>query len=405
MTRRCRYNHEAVSGISKGEPQGGEKRTSMNFDFSEEERNFHLELESTLAGFIAQESLGEGDSGINGEVVRKCLRLLAGNGYLNLGLENSAAAQGGSLNLMACMEVLAAASQSLYLAVEMSTRMFGRIIRVWGTREQKTQLLPLLEAGEILGAVALSEAAMNVHNDPLETEGVEKGHNIQVSGVKNFVVNGPAANWIAVVGKMQEQLAVFLVERGSQGLQVHEPIATLGYENVAISGLRLERCSVLPGKIILPPGEAQVLETLRLWENQILIGASLGMMKSAFESAKTFANTHRTGGKPIIAYQEVAFKLAEMLTLYQTSRLLAFRAAWSSDISRTQGGSLTLCAKVFCTESAEKVASMALQVLSGTGYRTGNKAECAYRCAKYAQIAGTSTEIARVKLGDEALGY
>jgi alkylation response protein AidB-like acyl-CoA dehydrogenase len=377
----------------------------MNFDFSEEERKFQFELENTLAGFIAEENLGEGDSGITGEIVEKCLHILAGNGYLNLGLEKSDIALGDSLNLMACMEILAAASQTLYLAVEMSTRMFGRIIRMWGTREQKAHLLPLLKAGEILGAVALSEDAMNVHNDPLATEGIEKGDDIQVSGDKSFVVNGPVADWIAVVGRIHDQDAVFLVERGSQGLLVHEPLSTLGYENVAISGIRLDSCHVLPGQIILPPEEAQVIEKLRQWENQVLIGASLGMMKSAFESAKTFANTHRTGGKPIIAYQEVAFKLAEMLALYQTSQLLAFRAAWTSDMNDRKGGSLTLCAKVFCAESAEKVASQALQVLSGTGYRKGNKAECAYRCAKYAQIAGTSTEIARVKLGDEALGY
>ncbi len=377
----------------------------MNFDFSEEEQKYHLELESTLAGFIAEENLGEGDSGITGEIVEKCLHILAGNGYLKLELEKSDTAPGGSLNLMACMEILASASQTLYLAVEMSTRMFGRIIRMWGTREQKAHLLPLLTAGEILGAVALSEDAMNVHNDPLATEGIEKGDDIQVSGDKSFVVNGPVADWIAVVGRIHDQDAIFLVERDSQGLLVHEPLSTLGYENVAISGIRLESCHVLPGQIILPPEEAQVIKKLRQWENQVLIGASLGMMKSALESAKTFANTHRTGGKPIIAYQEVAFKLAEMLALYQTSQLLAFRAAWASDISDREGGSLTLCAKVFCTESAEKVASQALQVLSGTGYRKGNKAECAYRCAKYTQIAGTSTEIARVKLGDEALGY
>ncbi|MBW1864688.1 MAG: hypothetical protein JRI64_03395 [Deltaproteobacteria bacterium] len=208
----------------------------MNFDFSEEERKFQFELESTLAGFIAEENLGEGDSGITGEIVEKCLHILAGNRYLNLGLEKSDIALGGSLNLMACMEILAAASQTLYLAVEMSTRMFGRIIRMWGTREQKAHLLPLLKAGEILGAVALSEDAMNVHNDPLATEGIEKGDDIQVSGDKSFVVNGPVADWIAVVGRIHDQDAVFLVERGSQGLLVHEPLSTLGYENVAISG-------------------------------------------------------------------------------------------------------------------------------------------------------------------------
>ena len=94
----------------------------MNFDFSEEERKYHLELESTLAGFIAEENLGEGDSGITGEIVEKCLHVLAGNGYLNLGLEKSDTALGGSLNLMACMEILASASQTLYLAVEIVER-------------------------------------------------------------------------------------------------------------------------------------------------------------------------------------------------------------------------------------------------------------------------------------------
>jgi alkylation response protein AidB-like acyl-CoA dehydrogenase len=377
----------------------------MNFDFCEEERRFHVELESTLAGFVAEENLGDGGAGITTEIARKGLHILSGKGYLNLGLKKSEAAQGGSLMLMACMEILAAASQSLYLTTEMSTRMFGRIIHAWGTREQKRQLLPLLQNGEILGAVALSEDALNVHNDPLKTEGIEKGDDIQLSGVKNFVVNGPVADWIAVVGRMHDQEAIFLVERGSQGLLVHEPLSTLGYEDVAISGIRLERCHLLPGQIIIAPKGVLVTEKLRQWENQILIGASLGMMKSSFESAKTFANTHRTGGKPIIAYQEVAFKLAEMLALYQTSQLLAFRAAWSADVNEREGASLILCAKVFCAESAERVASQALQVLSGTGYRIGNKAECAYRCAKYAQIAGTSTEIARVKIGDEALGY
>jgi alkylation response protein AidB-like acyl-CoA dehydrogenase len=381
------------------------KGTKMNFDFSEEERRFHLELENTLAGFVAEENLSQGTSGITVEIVRKCLHILSVNGYLNLGLEEPDAAQGGSLNLIACMEILATASQSLYLATEMSTRMFGRIIHTWGTREQKMQLLPLLKTGEILGAVALSEETMNVHNDPLATEGIEKGEDVQVSGIKNFVVNGPVADWIAVVGRMRDQEAIFLVERGSPGLLIHEPLSTLGYEDIPISGLRLACCRVLRGKIIQAPEETRVIEKLRQWENQILMGASLGMMKSAFESAKKFANMHRTGGKPIIAYQEVAFKLAEMLALYQTSQLLAFRAAWSSDMIEREGGSLTLCAKVFCTESAEKVASQALQILSGTGYQTGNKAESAYRCAKYAQIAGTSTEIARVVIGDEVLGY
>ena len=146
------------------------------------------------------------------------------------------------------------------------------------------------------------------------------------------------------------------------------------------------------------------LGQLKLWENQILIAASLGLMQNSYETARDYAKTHRSGGKPVIAYQEVGFKLSEMLTLYQTAQLYAYRAAWSADDNPKEAGVLTLCAKVFCTESAEIVAGKSLQVQSKDGYLSGGAAERAYRCAKYGQIAGISTEIARVKIGDAALG-
>ena len=158
-------------------------------------------------------------------------------------------------------------------------------------------------------------------------------------------------------------------------------------------------------QVIGPFEDLSILDTLRLWENQILLGASLGLMKAAFESARDYAKTHRSGGKPIIAYQEVAFKLSEMLTLLQTSQLFAYRTAWTLETSRKDAESLMWCAKVFCTEAAEKVSGYSLQILAGSGFISGNPAEVAYRCAKYGQIAGTSTEISRVKIGDAALGY
>jgi alkylation response protein AidB-like acyl-CoA dehydrogenase len=134
------------------------------------------------------------------------------------------------------------------------------------------------------------------------------------------------------------------------------------------------------------------------------LGASLGLMKTAFESARAYAKSHKTGGKPIIAFQEIGFKLSEMLTLFQTSQLFAYRTAWTTEKDPKEAESLTLCAKVFCTESAEQVASEAMKILGGAGYIAGNAVEQSFRCAKYGQIAGTSTEIARVKIGDTALG-
>ena len=377
----------------------------MNFDFSESERKFHQEIARALAGHETPEKLpAESNAGVP-EWISQFQQILADVGYLDLGFNIPEPKGGDSLHLLASQEILATYSQSLYLTVEMSARMFGSIVQFWGTPEQQAQLLPGLKSGKILGAIALSENGMNVTNDPLQTKGVEHDNGIQVSGKKNFVVNAPWADWIAVVGRMHAQTVIFLVEKKTKGLSIDAPLAPMGYEAAAIAGIQLDACDLPTKRMILPLQDTEPLTSMRQWENQILIGASLGMMKASFTAAKDFANTHHTGGKPIIAYQEIAFKLAEMLTLYQTSQLLAYRTSWAVANQAEKKDGLLLCAKVFCAESAEKVASMALQILSSQGYQQGGQAADAYTCAKYTQIAGTSMEIARVMIGDEALGY
>ena len=377
----------------------------MNFDFNETEKQFFNNLKQTLHQFSQGRNPETRDLDVAGRNTRDALAVLSKTGYLSLGFGPTGINSGDMLQRMAAMEIVAAFSQSLFLSIEMSTHLFGRILSTWGRGDTIAQDLMSVKQGKLMGAVALSEKTMNVENDPMETQGVSKGDHVSISGSKQYVVNGPIADRIAVVGKFQDSHAIFLVKNGARGLEKDERIQTLGYDGVAICPMRFEDCRIPADQVIVPPDGEDVLATLRLWENQILIGACLGMMTSAFEAAKAYAQAHQSGGKPIVAYQEVAFKLAEMLTLQQTSRLLAYRAAWMSDVNPAEAPSLTLCTKVFCAESAERVAGQSLQILAGQGYQLGNKAESAFRCAKYAQIAGTSTEIARVKIGDEALGY
>jgi alkylation response protein AidB-like acyl-CoA dehydrogenase len=218
------------------------------------------------------------------------------------------------------------------------------------------------------------------------------------------VINAPLADWFAVASMMDGKNVICLVEKGAPGLVIGKRGSTLGYEGVAISELTLNECTIPANQVIWPENDKEMLNQLRLWENQILIGASLGLMKTTFESAKNYSKTHKTGGKPIIAYQEVGFKLSDMLTLFQTSQLFAYRAAWTEDAAPKDVESLTLCAKVFCTEAAEQVSAKAMNILGGSGFLSGNPVEQAFRCSKYGQIAGTSTEISRVKIGDTALG-
>ncbi|MCF8142793.1 MAG: acyl-CoA dehydrogenase [Deltaproteobacteria bacterium] len=322
-------------------------------------------------------------------------------------------AQTGYLNgrngvaLVVIQEQLAALAPSLFLSVEASARIFGRLIAVYGTSEQKNTILPDLTSGRTIGTAALSEQGMNIENDPLDTTGVSSLEGFRVTGYKGHVVNASISDWIAVAGKIDGEpgTAFFLIDRTNKGVFIGDRLATLGYEGAVISPVRLEDCLVSSTHVIRPINGKDLLQTVRLWEDQILTAASLGLMRRAFDGALAYAKAHRSGGKPIIAYQEIGFKLAEMLTLLQTAQLLAYRAAWMCESEEREADALAHCAKVFCAESAEKIASEALQILGGKGIIRGNPAEAGYRDAKYLQIAGTSTEISRMKIGDGLLGY
>ena len=375
----------------------------MNFDFSDNENAFYDEVDDVIGGIVRSRDLESGNLDVLRDNLSMVLQALTTIGYLQIGLCEKKAPVSGTVALMGAMERLAGRAYSIFLAVEMSTRMFGRILTLGGS-DVAGDILTQLTAGKIVGALALSEESLNVENDPLGTVGTRDGGDCLVSGSKQFVINGPVADWIAVVGRLEEQAAIFLIDTQTSGLTLTNRQITMGYDGLAICGVDLRKCRVPAHRVLGPFDTPTCLGQLRLWENQILVAASLGLMERSYKTARRYAKSHRSGGKPIIAHQAVGFTLAEMLTLYQTAQLYAYRAAWTADRSPDEGAVLTLCAKVFCTESAEIVAGNSLQIQSKDGYLSGGEAEQAYRCAKYGQLAGVSTAIARVKIGDAALG-
>lgn len=373
----------------------------MNFDLGEKE----LSVAARIKDLFGTESKGfpvrweSRDLQETRDSLLQWLKRLGQAGYFDLGLrdgKNSAA-------LVATRESLAALAPSLFLSLEVSTRLFGRLISVYGTSDHMDSFLPAVQEGRLIGAVGLSEAGMNIEGS-LETLAVPTGPDFLVSGAKGHVVNAPVADWIAVAGKTRGRLAFFLLRADSEGLSIGPRLSTSGYDGVAISPLSLKNCPVSSRRCLGPFEDDEPLRKVRFWEDEILTAASLGLMRRALDSALEYARVHKSGGKAIIAYQEIGFKLAEMLTLLQTAQLLAYRAAWMAETGDPEAELLGHCAKVFCAESAEWITSASMQVLGQHGYQRGHPAEEGFRNAKYLQISGTSTEISRVKIGDGVLG-
>lgn len=371
----------------------------MNYDYTEKEFSFFIRIYQMLKSFAAEHPMDTAGPAAR-ENIRAALAKMGETPYLTLGIGSTDGL--GSTSLMTAMESVAAVSPSLYLTAEYSTRVFGRALARWGNAGQKEKWLAPLTAGRLIAAVALCEETASIENKQLTTTGEKQGDNVIVHGRKQFVVNAPVADVIGVAGMFEGKPALFLVEKGTPGLTIENAAEPIGYAGASISGIRLDGC-VIPAANVIIAGGSDLIGSLRFWENQILLGASLGLMKSAFETARDYAKTHKNGGKPVIAFQEVGFKLSEMLTLFQTAQLIAARSVWTAENDPREADTLTLCAKVFCTEAAEQVTSEALRILGSSGCLGNNPVERAFCCAKYGQVFGTSTELSRVKIGDAAL--
>ena len=373
----------------------------MNFDFGENEKSLQEEISNALAS-AEQDLTGLRDKP-TAEIRQATLRwmkALANTGYLDLGRDDG---RNGPA-LVSARETVAALFPSFYLTAEVSVRLFGRLVAVYGNDVQRSGMLRALRTGAMIGAVALTEETTSLENNPLTTTGIPDGNGFVVNGSKGHVPNAPIADRIAVAGRIGDDTAFFLVDQNTDGLAVGDRLLTLGYHDVCAAPISLSRCAVRDQEVLgLIPGHGPI-QTLRRWEDEILTAASLGLMHRSFRAARDYAKAHVSGGKPIIAYQEIGFKLAEILTLLQTAQLLAYRAAWMSESGHREADVVAHCAKVFCSESAEEVASHALQILGGKGFLSGNPAEQSYRDAKYLQVTGTSSEISRMKIADGVLG-
>jgi len=325
---------------------------------------------------------------------------LGGVGYLHA---DPGSARGGPLSLAAAGTMLATFSPETFLALEFSSRVVGGLLSGFGSNQVQTDLLKQMESGELLAATTLNTAGLGEEAEsPVATaQKTEQGW--RADGDIDLVVNGPLAGLVALPARAGEEWAWLLLDPVWPGLVLGPRLETTSLNKLTVCSVTLRDLEV-PFERVMGPFSAQdSLARAAQMQTRALTICALGLMRRSFKWAVAGAKETGAGGRPLIAQQNIAFKLAEMHTLSDTARLLAYRALWAGENDEADAAMLADCAKVFCSEAAETVASQALQVLGARGFMAGNPAEESYRAAKFLIACGGSSEAVRMNIGDRIL--
>lgn len=294
-------------------------------------------------------------------------------------------------------------SPTLGVILSVHTSVGTNPIVYFGTEEQKRKYVPKLAAGKYLGAFCLTEQSSGSDAASLKSKAVavKEGGKYRINGSKVFITNGGEADVFIVFASTDPQkgskgISAFIVEKGTTGLIIGKDERKMGLHGSSTVQVTFEDMKVPAANLLGKEGEGFKIAMANLDAGRIGIAAqALGIAEGAMEHAVQYAKDRVQFGKPIAAQQGIGFKLAEMATSIEASRLLVYRAAFL----RSQGlkcGKEAAMAKLFASRTAVDVAIEAVQVFGGYGYTTEYPVERYFRDAKVTEIYEGTSEIQRM---------
>lgn len=292
-------------------------------------------------------------------------------------------------------------SATLGVILSVHTSVGTNPILYFGTEAQKQKYVTKLASGEFLGAFALTEPNAGSDAASLKTRAVKNGDFYVLSGSKIFITNGGEADTYIVFAitdpeKGTKGISAFIVEKNTPGLIIGKNEHKMGLHGSRTVQLTFEDCKVSAENLLGAEGEGFIIAMSNLEYGRIGIAAqSLGIAEAALEAAVDYAKDRKQFGKPIALQQGIGFKLADMATAVEASRLLVYRAAYlkSQGIPCGQEASM---AKLFASRTAMEVAIEAIQVFGGYGYTKEYPVERYFRDAKICEIYEGTSEIQRI---------
>jgi short-chain 2-methylacyl-CoA dehydrogenase len=327
---------------------------------------------------------------------RPLLDKLFGLGVMGIEIPEAYGGSGGRFfHSVLAVEELSRVDPSVGVLVDVqNTLVINALIR-WANDDIKRRYLPKLAASWV-GAYALSEAGSGSDAFALTSRAVEREDAYVLTGRKLWITNGAEADLFIIFATINPEagykgITAFLVERGFPGFTVGKKEDKLGIRASSTCELLLEECRVPKSNILGDVGKGYKVAIETLNEGRIGIGAQmLGLARGALDHAIAYTKERKQFGKSIADFQGVQFQLARAATDVEASRLFVYNAARLRDAGKPFLAEAAMC-KLYASEAAERVASLAVNLFGGYGFTKDYPVEKLYRDAKIGQIyEGTS---------------
>lgn len=378
----------------------------MQFDLSEE----HLMIQKAAREF-AQNELKPGviERDEHQKFPTEQVKKMGELGFLGMMVDPKYGGGGmDTISYVLAMEELSKVDASCSVIVSVNNSLVCWGLEHFGNEEQKQKYLVPLAKGEQIGAFCLSEPEAGSDATSQKTTAIDMGDHYLLNGTKNWITNGNSASTYLVMAQTNAEaghkgINCLIVEKGMPGFTVGPKENKMGIRASDTHSLMFDNVKVPKANRIGEDGFGFKFAMKTLSGGRIGIASqALGIASGAYELALQYSKERKAFGKEISKHQAIQFKLADMATRIEASRLLIMQAAWLKDNGLPYDKESAM-AKVFASETAMWVTTEAVQVHGGYGYVKEYHVERLMRDAKITQIYEGTSEVQRIVISRQVL--
>jgi alkylation response protein AidB-like acyl-CoA dehydrogenase len=317
-------------------------------------------------------------------------------------------ASGSFFHAVLAIEGLSRVDPSVAVLVDVHNTLVVSALVHWGGDELQDRYLPRL-AGGTVGAYALSEAGSGSDAFALATRATDTPDGFALDGRKLWITNGAEAGVFIIFATVNPEaghrgITAFIVERDTPGFKVGKKEDKLGIRASSTCELLMDGCVVPRANVLgeIGKGYRVAIETLN--EGRIGIGAQMvGLAQGALDHATTYVKERKQFGRAIADFQAVQFQVARAATELEAARLMVYNAARRRDAGEPFLKEAAMC-KLFSSEVAERVTSLAVNLFGGYGFVKDYPVEKLYRDAKIGQIYEGTSNLQLQTIAKQILG-